>query len=57
MKVFLGIAFAYIVEYLVTALFTWFLSLCFGFDFTWNIASGVFIIGLLVSIFSKHPSK
>lgn len=37
----------------ICALFVWLISLCFGFEFTWLVATGVWLALLLVSIFLK----
>lgn len=40
-------------SYGICALFVWLIALCFGFEFTWKIAAGVWLALWLVSLFVK----
>ena len=40
-------------SYGICALFVWLISLCFGFEFTWKIAAGVWLALTLLSLFVK----
>lgn len=37
----------------ICAVFVWLISLCFGFEFTWLIATGVWLSLMLASTFLK----